>query len=255
MMERMRIASKFVRELLRSPNSHITNMRSSYFHYVEIFFFFLLRYYTISNVIIISLKFYKKYSLKYWEVQSYNISTHVSNIMRFRKMYGSTFHILGILGLNGHMGQGAAICESRVFKPISTKRDLFLRRTRLNALVTPRRKNDWAAATELPSFNRIRKPVGETSVCRAIYSRYNHRYVWRMHACITRVTRVRTRACVTVRRGRQTRWTNLSNTAVLRDTHVEHRLQFAAILPLSAWKPDIHSESSLFLSTMQTSCN
>lgn len=33
---------------------------------------------------------------------------------------GNTFHILGILELNRHMDQGAAHCESRVFKSIST---------------------------------------------------------------------------------------------------------------------------------------
>lgn len=147
-------------------------------------------------------------------------------------------------------------------------RSLFLRRTRLNALVTPRRKNDWAAATELLSFSRIRKPVGETSgrtrvsrdICVGILQPPTSIYVYmrddaRVHLRTSRLF-VRARACVTVRRGRQTRWTNLSNIAVL--PRYTCRAPVAVRRDPSAFCMKARHSlgiASLFLSIMQISSN
>lgn len=69
--------------------------------------------------------------------------------------------------MRGHM---------RISRVMAIEREgFFLCRTRLNALVTPQRRSDWAAAATRcatpPSFNRIRKPVGETDG-RAYVARY-----------------------------------------------------------------------------------
>lgn len=72
-------------------------------------------------------------------------------------------------------------------------------------------KEKWLSRSRSapPSFNRIRKPVEETSgSCRVLYSRYNVNMcagcscTLQTHAC------TQIRGCVTVQRDRQTRWTN-----------------------------------------------
>lgn len=147
------------------------------------------------------------------------------------------------------------------------ERDLFLRQTRLNALVTPRRRNDWAAAAELPSFNRIRKPVGEA---RGVVSRardilqIQRGRACRMRACTLRTSHVYVHTCTYARacvRYRTERPTNPVNqpTSLIPLFYEIHMSSTGCSSPRSSRflheSPTFTRKSSLFSSIMQTGSN
>jgi len=99
-------------------------------------------------------------------------------------------------------------------------------------------KEEWLSRSRCatpPSFNRIRKPVEETSgSCRALYSRYNVNICVQDARVHYKLTHVRRYAGALPYRERPTNPVNQLAAAVLRDTC---RVSVALHAILFAWKP------------------